>query len=263
MRPQPLTVAERSYLDAPFFHVHSYYQVVFPRWGQLHMQIEGRQGAVGPQRWAVLPPGMGHLCWSQGENRFLVLDVAAAVVDAARAQLDLGAPAAAPAVYLPLDDRPAALASLLRSELADGGAAEGLVVETLGGYVGALLARALAPAPRPAPRPSTLVARQARDYLDAHALRPLRIAEVAAAVGASESHLQRSFRACFGVSVLGYIQQLRLRAARQLLSSTAMPIHAVAAAVGFESQSYLTRLFTREVGISPARYRAAGATGEE
>lgn len=261
MSPEPLAVAERSYHAAPFFHVHSYYQVVFPRWGHLHMRIEGREEALGPQRWAVLPPGMGHLCWSQGENRFMVVDVAAALVDAAREQLSLGRPTVAPAIYLPLDERPAALAALLRSELAEGGYAEGLVAETLGGYVGGLVARALAPAPRLSQPPAAQVARRARDYLDAHALRPLRVAEVAAAVGASESHLQRSFRASFGLSVLGYIQQQRLLAARRLLAGSDMPVHAVAAAVGFESQSYLTRLFTRELGISPARYRARAQGG--
>jgi AraC-like DNA-binding protein len=35
-----------------------------------------------------------------------------------------------------------------------------------------------------------------------------------------------------------------------------MPIHAVAAAVGFSSQSAFTRLFRREVGSSPSRYRS-------
>lgn len=256
MEPQPLTIHERSYEPAPLLHIHSYYQVVFPGRGQLHMRVEGREDAVSSQRWAVLPPGMTHLCWSQGENRFLVLDVAARLVEAASEQLDLRP--SAPAIYLPLDERPAALAALLRCELAAGGTAEGLVVEALGGYVGAVLARALAPAgARPAPSPTTALALRARDYIEAYGLRPLRLSELAAAVGASEAHLQRSFRAHFGVSVLGYIQAQRLREARRLLANTDMPIHAVAAAIGFESQSYFTRLFTREVGTSPARYRAS------
>jgi len=261
MSPQPLSISERSYDPAPLLHVHTYYQVVFPGRGRLHMRIEGREDTVGAQRWAVLPPGMTHLCWARGDNRFLVLDVAAAVVESAGEQLSLRP--AAPAIYLPLDERPAALAALLRSELAAGGCAEGLVAEALGGYVGTLLARTLAPAAAARPDPAAAIARRARDYLEAHGLEPLRVAAVARAVGASEAHLQRSFRAVYGESLLGFVQGLRLRAARRLLATTDMPIHAVAAAVGFESQSYFTRLFAREVGVPPARYRRARHGGAE
>lgn len=249
-----LSLAERRYTPAPQLHTHSFYQVIFPRRGELHLTIEGRKGAVGPQGWAVIHPTLAHFFWAVETSRFLVVDLPASAVHAVCAELNVtDLPTT---IYLPLQERAAALRDLLAGELAHGGPSTPLVADALGSYTAALLAQSLAPrTPAPAP-PTRAIALRAREYLTTHACEPLRLADVATAVGASPAHLQRSFRAAFGVSIVAYVHECRIQAAQRLLRTTDMSIHAVAAAVGFSSQSAFTRLFRREVGSSPSRYRS-------
>jgi AraC-like DNA-binding protein len=246
--PAPLALHERSYRGEPGLHRHAFYQLIFPHRGELQLRVEGRRVAVSPASWIMLPPGASHTYWADGPNHVLVADVAAPAMGPA-AEL----PPAAAGLLCPRDGRLGALAALLQSELRAGALAEPLVAESLAAYVGAAVAVALRPRGQPA-APAGLADR-ARDYVEAHGLGPLTLEEVAAAAGASVAHLQRSFRAAHGVSVVEYVQALRVRRAAALLRDSDMPVEAVAAAVGFSSASYFSRLFARLTGASPGAFR--------
>lgn len=244
-------LSERSYLNSPLTHSHTFYQVILPMAGRLDLRVEEQPGAVEAGRWALVRPGAEHTYWSKLRSDCLVVDLGEMAVEAARAQIDatLGA-----AVFLPVDERVAALGGLLRSELRAGGAGESLVAQALGSYVGAAVVRALAGGAAPAP-PDSRLARDVWAYLEAHALEPIGLDQIAAAAGASVGHIQRCFRAQYGEGVVAHIQRLRVERACRLLRAGDLSVAAVAAAVGFESQSYFTRLFRRLVGVSPGRYR--------
>jgi AraC-like DNA-binding protein len=249
-----LTLAERRYTTAPQLHTHTFYQIIFPRHGELHLTIEGRNGAVGPYGWAVIHPTMAHSFWAAETSCFLVADLPGPVVQSVCAELEL--PSLSTTIYLRLNESVAALRDLLAGEIAHAGPRPALIVDALSTYTAALLAETLAqPRSRPA-SPSRTIAERARDYLNTHACEPIRLAEIAAAVGASPSHLQRSFRAAFGKSIVTYLHERRMQTAQHILRTTDLPIYGVAEAVGFASQSAFTRLFQREVGISPSRYRS-------
>lgn len=248
------SLSERSYTDTPRTHSHAFYQVILPASGRLRMQVAEQPGAVEAGIWALIRPTVEHTYWAEARSACLVVDLGNALIEAARTQIsgvvDLGS-----AVFLPLDARVSALGGLLQSELRADSLGETLVAQTLGVYIGAAVVRALIPRPQPLPAPDSPLARRARAYLEAHALEPISLVQIADAVGASVGHVQRSFRACYGNGVVAQIQQLRVAEACRLLRAHDLPIAAVAAAVGFESQSYFTRLFSRIVGVSPARYR--------
>jgi AraC-like DNA-binding protein len=248
-------LSERSYRGAPLTHSHAFYQVVLPAAGRLSIRVEEQPGAVEAGRWAVVRPGAEHTYWAEAPSACLVVDLGSAAIDSARAYIadEIGS-----AIFMPLDERVAALGGLLQSELRAGGAGEPLVAQALGGYVSAAVVRALARRAGPPPATDSGLARQTLAYLEAHALEPISLAQIAGAVGASVGHIQRSFRAHYGGGVVRHIQRRRVDAARRLLRESDMPVAAVAAAVGFESQSYFTRLFSRLVGVSPARYRRGG-----
>ena len=80
--------------------------------------------------------------------------------------------------------------------------------------------------------------------------------DLAAAAGCSRYAAYRAFRQAYGLSPSDYQRQLRVRAARRLLSAGVAPASAAAEA-GFADQAHLTRWFRRYYGVTPAAYRAA------
>jgi AraC-like DNA-binding protein len=92
-------------------------------------------------------------------------------------------------------------------------------------------------------------------YIHGHLDRPLRLAEIAREAALSPFHFHRLFRAAWGETVHGYIRRLRLDRARCLLRETGRPIADLALDCGFESVGSFTTLFSRQCGVSPARFR--------
>lgn len=94
------------------------------------------------------------------------------------------------------------------------------------------------------------------DYAEAHLDGPIRLRDLAALVGLSEFHLQRSFRASCGVSPHRWILHRRIVRAKALIAAKE-PLARIAPACGFDSQSHLTRGFRTGTGTTPGQYRAA------
>lgn len=249
-------VSERSYDAVLRSHQHAFHQILFPDQGRMTLQVGQEPGWVGGGRMAFVPAGIEHAYWSDVPNRVLVADLDIGLADEASSSAwsDAG-----PSPFLPLDARLIAVAAALRSELHSDGLADPLVADALGRYLMSALRRAEGDVP-PAVSPSARrLASAAEEYLRTHFARPLSVSEVAAAVGASTAHLHRSFRAVTGTSLLSYVQLLRLEQAATLLIATDLTILEIAHAVGFASQSHLSRLFTRHFCMSAGRYRATMA----
>ncbi|KPI20643.1 transcriptional regulator with aminotransferase type sensor, AraC family [Actinobacteria bacterium OV450] len=96
-------------------------------------------------------------------------------------------------------------------------------------------------------------------WVRAHLDEPLRMAEAARAVGASERTLQRAVDKVLGISPLRFVQSVRLEQAAHLLRTTNLPTETVARRVGYENASTLTTLLRRRLGTTPGRLRS-GAT---
>jgi len=83
------------------------------------------------------------------------------------------------------------------------------------------------------------------------------VAELARRGGLSPSRFSAVYRACFAVSPMEDLIRARLDKAAWLLASTTQPVRAVAAACGFESVHYFSRLFHRRMGHPPSRHGRA------
>jgi AraC family transcriptional regulator len=94
-------------------------------------------------------------------------------------------------------------------------------------------------------------------HIEAHLEEPLALRDVARAAGMSPWHFHRVFAALVGETPAGYVRRRRLGDACRRLVESDEPIAALALASGFESQASFTRAFTREIGVSPGRYRRA------
>jgi AraC-like DNA-binding protein len=84
---------------------------------------------------------------------------------------------------------------------------------------------------------------------------PGTIAIYAEEAGISENYLSRLVKQSTGRSVGAWIDIVRIQRAKRLLSSTDLSIIDIAASVGVEDQSYFSRLFKKETGITPSAFR--------
>ncbi|AKJ28297.1 Ada metal-binding domain-containing protein [Caldimonas brevitalea] len=110
---------------------------------------------------------------------------------------------------------------------------------------------------------SRTLAHQAAHWLDRHASAggEAHVEALAAALGITDRHVRRIFKAEHGVTPLQYLQTRRLLLAKQLLTDSALPITQVALACGFGSVRRFNAAFVERYGLNPGslRKQAAGA----
>lgn len=102
-----------------------------------------------------------------------------------------------------------------------------------------------------------LVARYAalleREFRSGHG-----VAELAALLGVTPTHLTRVCRATCGRAASDLLQDRRLYEARRLLSETAAPVKEISQTLGFTSAAYFARAFHAKTGKTPSEFRKAG-----
>ena len=86
---------------------------------------------------------------------------------------------------------------------------------------------------------------------------PLTTCELAEAAGLSARQLQRHFKQHLGLGLAKYYLDLRLRAARDLVTKTAMPPREIATATGFNSVAHFSSVYRTKFGASPFEDRAS------
>lgn len=84
---------------------------------------------------------------------------------------------------------------------------------------------------------------------------PGTIASYATETGISGNYLNRLVKKATGRSVGAWIDIVRIQRAKQLLTETREPVIDIAVAVGIEDQSYFSRLFKKETGLTPSAFR--------
>ncbi|MGI6239529.1 MAG: AraC family transcriptional regulator [Christensenellales bacterium] len=83
----------------------------------------------------------------------------------------------------------------------------------------------------------------------------LTLGGMASMVYLSPSYFSRIFKEEQGVSFSEYLTNYRIKKSKVLLLNKSIRIGDVSAMVGFEDQSYFTKVFKRLVGISPSHFR--------
>jgi AraC-like DNA-binding protein/quercetin dioxygenase-like cupin family protein len=106
----------------------------------------------------------------------------------------------------------------------------------------------------PSPRHSPSVAR-VLDQIRAEAEMPLSLADYAITSGLSRFQILRRFTDEVGITPHGYLTQHRVKLARRAIAAGS-PLADAAVAAGFADQSHMTRTFSRQIGMSPGRYRS-------
>lgn len=71
----------------------------------------------------------------------------------------------------------------------------------------------------------------------------------------SQRHFSRRVKQLTGLDVTHFIRSRRILKAVQLLKNTELPISEIYIKCGFESANYFTRVFHKQMGMSPTQYR--------
>lgn len=94
---------------------------------------------------------------------------------------------------------------------------------------------------------------RAKQYLEENYAQRISLSDLAEQVALSPYHLLRVFHAEVGLPPHTYLQDVRIRRAQRLIE-LGQPLIDAALAVGFSSQSHLTRRFKQIVGVTPGQY---------
>lgn len=94
-------------------------------------------------------------------------------------------------------------------------------------------------------------------YITRNYAEPISLDALAGVCGLSATHFRALFRQALGASPMQYTCMFRIRMARTLLRSTALPVIDIAQRVGYTSISCFNRAFKSETGRSPSQYRGA------
>ena len=93
------------------------------------------------------------------------------------------------------------------------------------------------------------------DHIFAHAPAIKTREEVAVRFGISANTVSSRVRLVASKTFTDFLHVCRLRGARRLLETTSLNISQISARVGFSTPEHFSRIFSRHVGQSPARYR--------
>jgi AraC-like DNA-binding protein len=93
-------------------------------------------------------------------------------------------------------------------------------------------------------------------YMQANIDKTLTLADIAGAVNLSPAHIATVFKTKTGFSLIEYFNQLKIQKACQYLLFTDLRINEIGSRLGIDDPYYFSRLFTKVLGVSPAKYRA-------
>lgn len=102
------------------------------------------------------------------------------------------------------------------------------------------------------------VLHKAVDYIRQNYMKKISLDDVANHVYLSKSYLSKIFKDEMNCSFTNYVNSIRVEKCKELLLENAVSLADIAALVGFDDQSYFTKVFRKATGASPGQYRKSG-----
>lgn len=97
-------------------------------------------------------------------------------------------------------------------------------------------------------------------YTDTHMDEKLSLSFFAEKFNLSPTYLSALFRKEMKLTLTNYIRKIRLKEAERLLTTTALPLSAIAMKTGYENPSYLIRHFKAEYGEAPRQHQLSSGS---
>ncbi len=93
------------------------------------------------------------------------------------------------------------------------------------------------------------------DHVREHYADRLTVARAAQLVGMSQPQFMKTFKKVAGMTLVAYLNHVRLANGSRLLRETGLTIAEIASNVGFSDQSYFDKRFKRAFGRTPKAFR--------
>ena len=97
-----------------------------------------------------------------------------------------------------------------------------------------------------------------KEYINAHYQEDVTRGVLAKVFFLNPDYLARVFKKETGLSIGGYLQDIRMNEAKKLLAHTNVPVNEVAMGVGYDNISYFSHVFREKTGLTPVEYRRRG-----
>lgn len=97
---------------------------------------------------------------------------------------------------------------------------------------------------------------QIKKYIYQNFSKSISLEELAKRFDCSKSTIMNSFRKKYGITVIAYLNQVRLDEAQKLICDTELSFKEIACECGFYDQNYFSKQFTERFGCSPTQFRA-------
>lgn len=100
-------------------------------------------------------------------------------------------------------------------------------------------------------------------FIHANYNRDIGISEIAQSVGLSYSHVRKIFSEQMNMSILSYLNKLRVDKAKEMLSSAGTTIKSIALQIGYNNEQSFSRYFKKSTGITPGEWRRRFSENKE
>ncbi|MFC5449811.1 helix-turn-helix transcriptional regulator [Paenibacillus aestuarii] len=92
-------------------------------------------------------------------------------------------------------------------------------------------------------------------YMNMHFAEGITVNEISKYVGVDRTHFSKSFRKSFGVTPVQYLQQLKMKTAKSMLTETENNLAEIAQSIGYPDVFTFSKAFKKLVGMPPNHYR--------
>ena len=96
---------------------------------------------------------------------------------------------------------------------------------------------------------------KAIQYMSNNFIEKITLEDVAAEIFLSSAYFSKIFKEQTGFNFSQYLNKLRIEKSKSLLRNSRLPLVDIAGMVGYEDQSYFTKVFKKITGNSPGKYR--------
>lgn len=96
---------------------------------------------------------------------------------------------------------------------------------------------------------------EAKSYIEQNYHHPCSIVELARKIGINQTKLKNGFKELFGNTIFGYIRDLQMEEALQLLLDKKLYVSEVADQIGYKHAQHFTAAFKRKFGILPSELK--------